>query len=160
MLVGGWAAFDLDLTDSVYDAAPQAIAFVVLATYVVLFLLLGSVLLPIKAVVVNFLSISASYGALVWVFQEGHLSGPLDFTPGPINTTTPIIMFCILFGLSMDYEVMLLSRIKEEYEKTGTTAPPWLSVSSVPAVSSRAPPSSWPRSSSPSVLRRRSSSKP
>src|SRR3712207_8455982 len=60
-------------------------------------LLLGSVLLPIKAVVVNFLSISASYGALVWVFQEGHLSGPLDFTPGPINTTTPIIMFCILF---------------------------------------------------------------
>ncbi len=119
VLVGGWAAFDLDLTDSVYDAAPPAIAFVVLATYVVLFLLLGSVLLPIKAVVVNFLSISASYGALVWVFQEGHLSGLLDFTPGPINTTTPIIMFCILFGLSMDYEVMLLSRIKEEYERSG-----------------------------------------
>jgi RND superfamily putative drug exporter len=119
VLVGGWAAFDLDLTDSVYEAAPPAIAFVVLATYVVLFLLLGSVLLPIKAVIVNFLSISASYGALVWVFQEGHLSGLLDFTPGPINTTTPIIMFCILFGLSMDYEVMLLSRIKEEYERTG-----------------------------------------
>jgi len=119
VLVGGWAAFDLDLTDSVYEAAPSAIGFVVLATYVVLFLLLGSVLLPLKAVVVNFLSISASYGALVWVFQEGHLSGPLDFTPGPINTTTPIIMFCILFGLSMDYEVMLLSRIKEEYGRTG-----------------------------------------
>ena len=119
VLVGGWAAFDLDLTDSVYDAAPPAIAFVVLATYVVLFLLLGSVLLPLKAVVVNFLSISASYGALVFVFQQGHLSGLLDFIPGPINTTTPIIMFCILFGLSMDYEVMLLSRIKEEYEKTG-----------------------------------------
>ncbi len=118
VLVGGWAAFDLDLTDSVYEAAPPAIAFVVLATYVVLFLLLGSVLLPTKAVVVNFLSISASYGALVWIFQEGHLSGLLDFTPGPINTTTPIIMFCILFGLSMDYEVMLLSRIKEEYERT------------------------------------------
>jgi len=119
VLVGGWAAFDLDLTNAVYDAAPPAIAFVVLATYVVLFLLLGLVLLPLKAVVVNFLSISASYGALVFIFQEGHLSGPLDFTPGPINTTTPIIMFCILFGLSMDYEVMLLSRIKEEYEKTG-----------------------------------------
>ena len=119
VLVGGWAAFDLDLTDSVYEAAPPAIAFVVLATYVVLFLLLGSVLLPLKAVVVNFLSISASYGALVWVFQEGNLSGLLNFTPGPINTTTPIIMFCILFGLSMDYEVMLLSRVKEEYEKTG-----------------------------------------
>jgi uncharacterized membrane protein YdfJ with MMPL/SSD domain len=119
VFVGGWVAFDLDLTDSVYEAAPPTIAFVVLATYVVLFLLLGSVLLPIKAVVVNFLSISASYGALVWVFQEGHLSGLLDFTPGPINTTTPIIMFCILFGLSMDYEVMLLSRIKEEYGRTG-----------------------------------------
>ncbi len=119
VLVGGWAAFDLDLTDSVYEAAPPAIAFVVLATYVVLFLLLGSVLLPIKAVVVNFLSISASYGALVWVFQEGHLSGLLNFTPGPINTTTPIIMFCILFGLSMDYEVMLLSRVREEYGRTG-----------------------------------------
>jgi putative drug exporter of the RND superfamily len=119
VLVGGWAAFDLDLTDSVYEAAPPAIAFVVLATYVVLFLLLESVLLPIKAVVVNFLSISASYGALVWVFQEGHLSGLLNFTPGPINTTTPIIMFCILFGLSMDYEVMLLSRIREEYGRTG-----------------------------------------
>jgi uncharacterized membrane protein YdfJ with MMPL/SSD domain len=77
------------------------------------------VLLPIKAVVVNFLSISASYGALVWIFQEGHLSGLLNFTPGPINTTTPIIMFCILFGLSMDYEVMLLTRIREEYGRTG-----------------------------------------
>jgi RND superfamily putative drug exporter len=123
VLVGGWAAFDLDLTDSVYEAAPPAIAFVVLATYVVLFLLLGSVLLPIKAVIVNFLSISASYGALVWIFQEGHLSGLLDFTPGPINTTTPIIMFCILFGLSMDYEVMLLSRVREEYGRTGENRP-------------------------------------
>ena len=119
VLVGGWAAFDLDLTESVYEAAPPAIAFVVLATYLVLFLLLGSVLLPIKALLVNFLSISASYGALVWIFQEGHLSGLLNFTPGSINTTTPIIMFCILFGLSMDYEVMLLSRIREEYGRTG-----------------------------------------
>jgi putative drug exporter of the RND superfamily len=118
VLVGGWAAFDLDLTDLVADAAPLAIVFVIVATYLVLFLLLGSVLLPLKAVAVNILSISASYGALVWVFQEGHLSELLNFTPGPINTTTPIIMFCILFGLSMDYEVMLLSRIKEEYEHT------------------------------------------
>jgi RND superfamily putative drug exporter len=118
VLVGGWAAFDLDLTDSVADAAPLAIVFVIVATYLVLFLLLGSVLLPLKAVAVNILSISASYGALVWVFQEGHLSELLNFPPGPINTTTPIIMFCILFGLSMDYEVMLLSRIKEEYEHT------------------------------------------
>jgi RND superfamily putative drug exporter len=75
VLVGGWAAFDLYLTESVYDAAPPAIAFVVLATYVVLFLLLGSVLLPIKAVVVNFLSISASYGALVWSSRRGTSRG-------------------------------------------------------------------------------------
>jgi RND superfamily putative drug exporter len=119
VLVTGWSAFDTDLTASVAEDAPRAVAFVVVATYVVLFLLLGSVLLPLKAVVMNFLSISASYGALVWIFQEGHLSGLLNFTPAPINTTTPILMFCILFGLSMDYEVLLLSRIKEEYLRTG-----------------------------------------
>ncbi len=119
VLVTGFAAFDLDLAASVAEDAPKAVGFVVVATYAVLFLLLGSVFLPLKAVVMNFLSISASYGALVWVFQEGHLSGLLNFTPGPINTTTPIIMFCIVFGLSMDYEVLLLSRIKEEYDRTG-----------------------------------------
>src|SRR6185436_10819294 len=64
-------------------------------------------------------SISASYGALVWIFQEGHLAHLLGFTPGPIETSTPIVMFCVLFGLSMDYEVLLLSRIREEYERTG-----------------------------------------
>ena len=119
VLVTGFAAFDMDLAASVAQDAPKAVGFVVFATYAVLFLLLGSVFLPLKAIAMNFLSISASYGALVWVFQEGHLSGLLNFTPGPINTTTPIIMFCILFGLSMDYEVLLLSRIKEEYDRTG-----------------------------------------
>src|SRR5712671_356601 len=69
----------------------------------------------------NLLSISASYGALVWIFQEGHLSGWLNFTPGPIQTATPLIMFCFVFGLSMDYEVLLLSRVREEYERTGDT---------------------------------------
>jgi RND superfamily putative drug exporter len=77
------------------------------------------VLLPLKAVVVNLLSISASYGALVWIFQEGHLAHVLGFTPGPIQTATPIIMFCLIFGLSMDYEVLLLSRMREEYERSG-----------------------------------------
>jgi RND superfamily putative drug exporter len=91
------------------------------ATYVVLFLLLGSVLLPLKAVIMNLLSISASYGALVWIFQEGHLASWLHFTPGPIQTATPLIMFCFVFGLSMDYEVLLLSRVREEYERTGDT---------------------------------------
>jgi RND superfamily putative drug exporter len=69
----------------------------------------------------NLLSISASYGALVWIFQDGHLSGWLHFTPGPIQTATPLIMFCFVFGLSMDYEVLLLSRVSEEYERTGNT---------------------------------------
>ena len=89
------------------------------ATYIVLFLLLGSILLPLKAVLMNFLSISASYGALVWIFQDGHVSNLLNFTPNPINTIVSILMFCVLFGLSMDYEVLLLSRIREEHTRMG-----------------------------------------
>jgi len=95
---------------------------VVGATYLALLLLLRSLLLPLKAVVVNLLSITASYGALVWIFQDGHLAHVLGFTPGPIQTATPVVMFCLLFGLSMDYEVLLLSRIREEYERTGDNA--------------------------------------
>jgi RND superfamily putative drug exporter len=67
----------------------------------------------------NLLSISASYGALVWIFQDGHLSRFLNFTPAPIEPVIPLIMFCVLFGLSMDYEVLLLSRTQEEWERTG-----------------------------------------
>ena len=93
--------------------------FVVVATYLVLLGLLRSVVLPLKAVAMNFLSISASYGALVWIFQDGHLADWLHFTPRSIEVVTPIVMFCVLFGLSMDYEVLLLSRIREEYERTG-----------------------------------------
>jgi putative drug exporter of the RND superfamily len=106
----------------VSDAAPAAIAFVVLATYIALFWLLRSALLPLKAVVMNLLSITASYGALVWIFQEGNLAGWLGFTPAPIETPIPLIMFCILYGLSMDYEVLLLSRTHEEYLRTGDNA--------------------------------------
>jgi RND superfamily putative drug exporter len=119
LLVTGPTAFDLDFMKVVADNAPLAIALVVVATYLALLVLLRSVLLPLKAVVVNLLSISASYGALVWIFQEGHLAQWLHFTPGPIQTATPIIMFCLIFGLSMDYEVLLLSRVREEYERTG-----------------------------------------
>jgi RND superfamily putative drug exporter len=80
----------------------------------------GSVLVPLKALVLNLLSLSATFGAMVWVFQDGHLANLLHFTPtGTIDTTTPILMFCIAFGLSMDYEVFLLSRIKEEHDRTG-----------------------------------------
>jgi RND superfamily putative drug exporter len=77
--------------------------------------MLDSILLPLKAVLMNFFSLSASYGALVWIFQEGHLASFLHFTPGPIEAMTPILMFCVLFGLSMDYEVLLLNRVREEY---------------------------------------------
>ena len=119
VLVTGQTAFDLDFIGLVARHAPLAIGLVVVVTYVVLFLLLDSVLLPLKAIVMNLLSITASYGALVWIFQDGHLSTWLGFTPGPIQTATPLIMFCLVFGLSMDYEVLLLSRIREEYELSG-----------------------------------------
>jgi RND superfamily putative drug exporter len=80
----------------------------------------GSVLVPIKAMLLNILSLTATFGAMVWVFQNGHLHGLLNFTPtGLTDTSEPILMFCIAFGLSMDYEVFLLSRIKEEYDRTG-----------------------------------------
>ena len=119
LLVTGATAFDLDFMGVVAENAPRAFALVVGATYLALLLLLGSVLLPLKAVIVNLLSISASYGALVWIFQDGHLAKVLGFTPGPIQTATPVIMFCLIFGLSMDYEVLLLSRMREEYIRTG-----------------------------------------
>ncbi|MGH7342631.1 MAG: MMPL family transporter, partial [Candidatus Rokuibacteriota bacterium] len=120
--VTGQTAFDLDFIGLVVRHAPLAIGLVVVVTYIVLFLLLDSVLLPLKAIVMNLLSITASYGALVWIFQDGHLATWLDFTPGPIQTATPLIMFCLVFGLSMDYEVLLLSRIREEYERSGDNA--------------------------------------
>jgi len=122
VLVTGQTAFDLDFIGLVLRHAPFAIGLVVAVTYVVLFLLLDSVLLPLKAIVMNLLSITASYGALVWIFQDGHLARWLDFTPAPIQTATPLIMFCLVFGLSMDYEVLLLSRVREEYERSGDNA--------------------------------------
>jgi RND superfamily putative drug exporter len=122
LMVTGPTAFDLDFIEVVRAATPSAVGFVVIATYVALFLLLRSMLLPLKAIVMNLLSITASYGALVWIFQEGHLAGWLGFTPGPIETPIPLIMFCIIYGLSMDYEVLLLSRTHEEWLRTGDNA--------------------------------------
>ena len=119
ILVTGHSAFDVDFLDLVRAHAPLAVAVIVAVTYLVLFVLLRSILLPLKAVIVNFLSISASYGALVWIFQDGHLTRWLHFVPGPIETATPLIMFCVMFGLSMDYGVLLLSRIREEYQRSG-----------------------------------------
>jgi RND superfamily putative drug exporter len=117
VLVTGHTAFDLDFTGIVRDRAPGAVAIITAITYLALFLMLGSLLLPLKAVVMNFLSLSASYGALVWIFQDGHLSRWLGFTPGPIESGTPLIMFCVAFGLSMDYGVLVMSRIQEEYRR-------------------------------------------
>ena len=122
ILVTGFTAIDFDTVNFIVGKTPGAVAFVMLATVVVLFLLLGSVVLPLKAVVMNLLSISASFGALVWVFQDGHGASLLGFEASPIDPSTPVIMFCIVFGLSMDYEVLLLSRIQEEYRKSGDNA--------------------------------------
>jgi MMPL family len=90
------------------------------STFVLLFLAFGSVVLPVKAIVMNVLSLSATFGVVVWIFQWGHLSGLLQFTPtGSIDPTMPILMLAVIFGLSMDYEVFLLSRIRERYDQTG-----------------------------------------
>ena len=94
-----------------------------MTTYLVLFVLLRSVVLPAKALIMNTLSIVASFGALVWIFQDGNLSAPLGFGPlGFVETTQPVILFCVLFGLSMDYEVFLLTRMKEVWDRTGDNA--------------------------------------
>jgi RND superfamily putative drug exporter len=93
------------------------------ATFVLLFLAFGSLVLPIKAIVMNVLSLSATFGVVVWIFQEGHLSGLLQFTAnGTLEPTMPILMLAIIFGLSMDYEVFLLSRVRERYDVTGDNA--------------------------------------
>jgi RND superfamily putative drug exporter len=119
LLVTGTTAFDLDTIDFVTSHSVRAVLFVVLMTYVALFLLLGSVVLPLKAVVMNLLSITASFGAIVFIFEQGHFSDILNFTPQSLDPAVPVILFCIVFGLSMDYEVLLLSRIQEEYQRTG-----------------------------------------
>ena len=119
ILVSGQTAFDLDTIDFIATHAVRAVSFIVVLTYLALFLLLGSVVLPLKAVLMNLLSISASFGAMVWVFVEGHFSQLMNFTPQALDPSVPVILFCIVFGLSMDYEVLLLSRIQEEYRRTG-----------------------------------------
>src|SRR5215210_360578 len=120
LLVDGGTAEIVDIVNLMYADFPKAIALVVGATYLVLLVLFRSVLLPLKAVLMNGLSILASYGALVWVFQEGNLGRFLGFTGlGFVEASLPVIMFCVLFGLSMDYEVFLLSRIREEWERSG-----------------------------------------
>jgi uncharacterized membrane protein YdfJ with MMPL/SSD domain len=118
--VGGSAAIGHDFLVSQADRAPYAVGLTLFASAAILFLLFGSLIIPVKAVLMTLLSITASFGAMVWIFQEGNLANILDFTPlGYTIAGNPIIMFSVIFGLSMDYEVLLLSRIQEAYRRTG-----------------------------------------
>jgi len=122
-IVGGESAQAVDLLDSLGDRLPWMAGIVVAVMLVLLFLAFGSVVLPLKAVAVNVLSIGASFGVVTWIFQDGHLSGLLGFeSPGYLDATQPILMLAILFGLSMDYEVFLLSRVREHWDATGDNA--------------------------------------
>ncbi|MBV9689375.1 MAG: MMPL family transporter [Ktedonobacteraceae bacterium] len=120
VLVDGGTAGNIDYVNSLYSDFPKAVFIVALTTYVLLLLLFRSVVLPLKAIIMNTLSILASYGALVVIFQDGFLHQVLGFTPlGFVEATSPILLFCSLFGLSMDYEVFLLSRVQEAFWQTG-----------------------------------------
>jgi len=120
--VGGQSAQLVDELSSLSATVPWMALVMAAATFLLLFLAFGSVVLPVKAIVANLLSLSATFGVVVWIFQEGHLSGLLQFEPtGTLDPTMPILMLAIIFGLSMDYEVFLLSRIRERYDVTGDT---------------------------------------
>ena len=119
-LVDGSTAGDIDYVTSLYTDFPIAVVIVAITTYIVLLFLFRSLILPLKAILMNTLSILASYGALVVIFQNGFLHQLLGFTPlGFVEASGPILLFCSLFGLSMDYEVFLLSRIQESFWQTG-----------------------------------------
>ncbi len=121
--IGGRQAELVDFAQALYGRFPLAVALVIVITYLALLVMFQSVLLPLKAILMTGLSLSASYGALVWIFQEGNLARVLNVDDtGYVETSLPIILFAVLFGLSMDYEVFMLSRIKELYEKTGDNA--------------------------------------
>ena len=119
LLVAGFAAYSLDVQDAIVENLPIALAFILISTVILIFVQVRSVIIPIKAIIMNILSISATFGMLVFVFQWGYGESLLNFTAQPIETTNPVIIFCIVFGLSMDYEVLMLSRIHEEWEVTG-----------------------------------------
>ncbi|MGV0719371.1 MMPL family transporter [Mycolicibacterium elephantis] len=121
--VGGLTAENFDTKDALFEKIPLAAALIAVAMFILLFTFTRSVVLPLKALVLNVVSLSATLGAMVFVFQEGHLRWLVgDFTvTGTLPTTTPILIICLVFGLSMDYEVFLLSRITEEYRAHGDT---------------------------------------
>jgi uncharacterized membrane protein YdfJ with MMPL/SSD domain len=119
-LVGGQTAYQVDLFSNLRATLPYALLVIALSILVLLFLMTGSVLMPLKAILLNTLSLSATFGALVWIFQDGNLAQLLGFqSHGGIDGTQTILIFALAFGLSMDYEVFLLSRIKEHFDATG-----------------------------------------
>jgi len=123
VLIAGGAQMNRDIVNAVTSRMPLVLALIGVITFVLLFLLTGSLVLPLKAIVLNVLSLSAAFGALVWVFQEGHL-GAFGITPtGTMEANIPVLMFCVAFGLSMDYEVFLLARIREFWLKAGAAGP-------------------------------------
>ncbi len=120
VLVGGDSALLVDRLSSIGGLLPWVALYLVVAMFALLFLAFGSVVLPIKAILMNVLSLSATFGVLVWGYQEGNLSSLFDFTStGYLEATQPILIFAMAFGLSMDYEVFLLSRMREEWDRTG-----------------------------------------
>ncbi|RAJ69019.1 RND superfamily putative drug exporter [Streptomyces sp. Amel2xB2] len=121
-LVGGRDAQLVDTKTSIGDRLPGAVGMVVGTTFLLLFLFTGSVVQPLRALVLNAVSLTASIGAMVWIFQEGHLSDVLGFTAMPMDTSMTVLMFCIVFGLSMDYEVFVTSRIKELHDGGASNA--------------------------------------
>jgi RND superfamily putative drug exporter len=114
--LGGEAAVLVDTKAAIAHKLPLGIAIIALTTYIVLFLFSGSLLQPLRALLTNILTLAASFGLIVWIFQDGNLSHLLNFTAMPINLSMPVLLFCIAFGLSMDYEMFLLSRIKEQHD--------------------------------------------
>ncbi|WP_144118957.1 MMPL family transporter [Catellatospora sichuanensis] len=120
MLVGGRTAADLDQLDSIGGRLPWMLGMVAVSTFLLLFLAFGSVVLPLKAIIMNVISIGASFGVVVWIFQDGHLSEWLGFTvTGFLEPGNMVLMLAVLFGLATDYEVFLLSRVREEWDATG-----------------------------------------
>jgi trehalose monomycolate/heme transporter len=120
VLVGGRPAQDVDLVVSLGARLPWLALIMATVALVVLFAAFGSVVLPVKAILMNLVSLGASFGAVVWVFQDGHLAGWLGFTPtGYLEPNLPVLILAVLFGLSTDYEVFLLSRIREQWDNTG-----------------------------------------
>ncbi|SER81965.1 MMPL family transporter [Streptomyces qinglanensis] len=115
-LVGGTDAELVDSNASIAGRLPLAVGLIVVTTFLLLFLFTGSVVQPLRALVLNVISLGATVGVMTWIFQDGHLSGLLGFTPQPMETSMTVLMFCIAFGLSMDYEVFVTSRIKELHE--------------------------------------------